>query len=370
MELFVATQAPTAVADPTPSPLSECYLTCSQDAVDPDTLPTCMSGCDTSLLKGVLMQVENTTSLGEICQAFSPLFASGCLEPCTDTPDAAEALYIFKQCESGASYMPPRTLARACVACAAVQRCELYDMSPRLRRGYLRAGYTASASSFYGLALSDSDSNSDSELPSCLLGCDAQLLASLMEIDDAIESQTICPSIEPLFQSGCMDACPGSPDEAVLLPILTRCGLGACAAPARDELERARWRPAWDGPRCFTRIAVGEVLRAWVGRAVGSDSDDDCFQQCRVALDTDTDAARRRLLVHEPANECGCTCDSEAGGSDAPYAGGGQLFYGLSLSSSDSDANVDTDSDSDCRAFCQDYCSLTPGAWMRSHDVP
>ena len=90
--------------------------------------------------------------------------------------------------------------------------------------------------SFYGLELGGSDSPSDPDALVCLHGGDPELLmplASLLESDPAtaIEAGTVCPLMEPLFRSGCMDACQGSPDEAVLLPILQECGLGTDRPP-------------------------------------------------------------------------------------------------------------------------------------------
>jgi hypothetical protein len=90
--------------------------------------------------------------------------------------------------------------------------------------------------SFYGLQLGGSDSESDSDALACLHGCDLQLLmqlANLLESDPAaaIEAGTVCPVMEPLLLSGCMDPCQGSPEETVLLPILQQCGLGTGRQP-------------------------------------------------------------------------------------------------------------------------------------------
>ena len=115
MELFVSTQAPTAVATPTVSPVADCLELCSAQEGD-DQLPTCMLGCDTALLTATLAASERATSHGEICQSFAPLFDTGCLAPCADSPaEAAEALYIFQQCGACYTLPPPPAGHLVCV---------------------------------------------------------------------------------------------------------------------------------------------------------------------------------------------------------------------------------------------------------------
>jgi hypothetical protein len=107
VELFVSTQAPTAFATPV-SPVADCLESCGVAQEEDDQMPTCMLGCDAALVTDTLAATERATSLGEICQSFAPLFETGCLSPCADSPDeAAEALYIFRQC-CACYTLPPR----------------------------------------------------------------------------------------------------------------------------------------------------------------------------------------------------------------------------------------------------------------------
>lgn len=112
VELFVSTQAPTAVATPSFSPAAGCLELCGVAREQDDQLPTCMLGCDTALLMDTLAATERTTSLGEVCQSFAPLFETGCLAPCADSPAEADgALYIFQQC-CACYTLPPLLLAQ------------------------------------------------------------------------------------------------------------------------------------------------------------------------------------------------------------------------------------------------------------------
>jgi hypothetical protein len=130
------------------------------NGMNDEGLPSCFLWCDIALLVN-FVPPEGPEGYPFFCASMANLEASGCLSECRKDPEVS---IMRAMCSSVAT-----------------------------------------------------DTNSDTDLPACLLGCDPQLLENLVTTEGSEGLAALCPSVLRLESSGCHSECSDDPEVSIIL---------------------------------------------------------------------------------------------------------------------------------------------------------